>query len=395
MRRTHVLVSGAGVAGATAAHWLHRHGFAVTIVERAPAPRPGGQAVDVRGPACDVAARMGVLDDLRAARTAMRGVSFVDDGGAEVYSSTESSLTGGPTEGPDVEILRDDLTAILLATVPAGAEVVFGDRITALDQDEDGVDVRFARGAARRFDVVLGADGAHSGVRALAFGPDERFVHELDSHVAVFGAANEFGLDRWQTFRQTPGTLAGMYSARGNTQVRIMMGFERPGLDYDRRDVDAQKRLVADAFADAGWCVPRMVELMWAAPDFYFDSMCQVRMQDFSRGRVGLIGDAGYCASPLSGQGTSLAMVGAYLIAGELAADPADPARALAACTVRMRDWVLANQQLALVSAEKTREQFGGESTMQGLDERWFTSAANGITLPDYPLPTLPDPQPA
>lgn len=387
MRRTHVLVSGAGVAGATAAYWLHRNGFDVTVVERAASPRPGGQAVDVRGPACEVASRMGVLEDLRAARTAMRGVSFVDDEGTEVYSSTASSLTGGPTDGPDVEILRDDLTAILLGAVPGGVEVVFGDRITALAQDGDGVDVRFAHGAPRRFDVVLGADGAHSGVRALAFGPDERFVHELGSHIAVFGAANEFGLDRWQTFRQTPGTLAGMYSARGNSEVRIMMGFEQPGLDYDRRDIDVQKQLVADAFAGAGWCVPRMLELMWAAPEFYFDSMCHVRMPEFSRGRVGLLGDAGYCASPLSGQGTSQAMVGAYLAAAELAADPDDPARALASCTARMRDWVRANQHLALVAAEKTRERVDGAATMEGLDEQWVTSTANGITLPDHPLP--------
>ncbi|MET0189074.1 MAG: FAD-dependent oxidoreductase, partial [Pseudonocardia sediminis] len=219
MRRTHVLVSGAGVAGATAAYWLHRHGMEVTVVERAPAPRPGGQAVDVRGPACEVAARTGVLDDLRAARTAMRGVSFVDDEGAETYSSTASSLTGGPTDGPDVEILRDDLTAILLGAVPDDVEIVFGDRVTGLVQDPDGVDVSFARGAPRRFDVVLGADGAHSGVRALTFGPDEEFVHELGSHVAVFGAPNEFGLDRWQTFRQTPGTPPSRIAVRSSRRI--------------------------------------------------------------------------------------------------------------------------------------------------------------------------------
>ncbi|MET0189638.1 MAG: FAD-dependent oxidoreductase, partial [Pseudonocardia sediminis] len=210
--------------------------------------------------------------------------------------------------------------------------------------------------------------------------------------VAVFGAPNEFGLDRWQTFRQTPGTLAGMYSARGNAEVRIMMGFESPGLRYDRHDAGAQKRLVADAFAGAGWCVPRLLELMADAPDFYFDSMCQVRMAEHSRGRVGLVGDAGYCASPLSGQGTSLAMVGAYLVAGELAADPDDPARALAACTARMRDWVVANQQLALVAAERTRERVDGAATMESLDEHWVASAANGIVLPEYPLPVPGEP---
>ena len=388
MTRTHVLVCGAGVAGATTAYWLARRGFAVTVVERAPQPRPGGHAVDVRGPARDVAAMMGVLEDLRAARTGMRGVSFVDDEGTEVYSSTEASLTGGPTDGPDVEILRDDLTAILLGVLPAEVEIVYGDRPVALEPDDDGVTVRFARAAARRFDVVLGADGAHSAVRALAFGPDAAFVHDLHSHVAVFGAPNEWGLDRWQTFRQTSGTLAGMYSARDNTEVRVMLGFERAALSYDRHDPDAQRRLVAEAFAGAGWCIPRLLELMWEAPVLYFDSMCLVRMSEWSTGRIGLVGDAGYCASPMSGQGTSMAMVGGYLVAGELAAAPGDPAGALAACTARMRGWVRANQDFALVAAERTRAAVEAAGTMSDLDAQWAATGADALQLPDYPTPT-------
>lgn len=378
-----VLISGASVAGPTLAYWLRHHGFSPTVVERAPVPRVGGQAIDIRGTAVEVAARMGVLDEIRAARTAQRGMSFVDENGAELMSSTAVTLTGGPTDGPDVEILKDDLSAILLRAAGEGVEYVYGDSIASLTQRPDGVAVTFERGAPRTFDLVIGADGLHSRVRRLAFGPEKDYVRHRNAYLAVFTAPNFLGLDRWQIFHQVPGRMAGLYSARQNTESRVNMGFESPPIDYDYRDVEQQKKLIADAFAGDGWEIPRMIDEMWRSPDFYFDAMAQVHMDSWSTGRVALVGDAGYCASPLSGQGTSLAMVGAYVLAGELKAAGGDHAAAFDGYRAEMLAFVEANQHLAITNGERTRE-FAEGDIEEHVEEHWTATAANLITLKDY-----------
>jgi 2-polyprenyl-6-methoxyphenol hydroxylase-like FAD-dependent oxidoreductase len=338
-----VLISGASVAGPALAYWLARHGITPTVVESAPALRLGGQAIDVRGAALTVVERMGLLDDLRAARTQMLGMSILDSAGNELMRSTEHTQSGGRLDSDDIEVLREDLTA-LLADRTAGVEYVFGDSVRALHQDAGGVDVTFERGAPRRFDLVVGADGLHSNVRRLAFGPEERFAHHLGSYVAVFTADNVLGLDRWQVWLREGDAGAGIYTARDNAELRVNLGFMSGPLAYDRHDLDAQRQLVADRTAGLGWEIPRLVKAMWQAPDFYFDAMAQIHMQAWTAGRVTLVGDAAYCASPMSGQGTSLALVGAYVLAEELARGfDGAPAR----YETRMRPFVLANQALA------------------------------------------------
>jgi 2-polyprenyl-6-methoxyphenol hydroxylase-like FAD-dependent oxidoreductase len=392
MQNTTVLISGASVAGPTLAYWLHRFGFAPTVVERAPAPRPGGQAVDVRGAALEVADQMGVLDEIRAAHTRMRGMAFVDENGAELMSTTAMSLTGGPTDSPDVEILRDDLITILVRAGAVGTEYRYGDSISALAQDADGVHVTFESGTTRTFDLVIGADGLHSSVRRLAFGPEAQYIRHLDTYLAVFTTPNYLDLDHWQLFHQTPGSMAGIYSARHNIEARAVMGFESAPLDYDHRDVAQQKSILAKGFAGGGWEVPRLLELMWDAPDFYFDSMAQIHMDNWSTGRVSLVGDAGYCASPLSGQGTSLAMVGAYVLAGELAAADGDHVVAFARYQAAMHEFVRANQALATTNGEQVHElveqQTEGTATAedagQQIHDHWVASAASSIVLADY-----------
>lgn len=365
-----VLISGAGVAGPALAYWLHRHGFEPTVVERAPGPRAGGQAIDIRGAAIDVIGRMGILDDVRAARTGMRGMSIVDADGTELMSTTEETLTGGPTDSPDVEIMRDELAAILAGV--SHADYLYGDTITALSQDEDGVHVTFENAAPRRFDLVIGADGLHSRVRSLAFGEEARFIRHLDVYLAIFTMDNHLGLRDWQTMHRTEDSMAMIYNARQGTVTRGMLGFESAPLDFDHRDLDAQRRILAEHYPDAGWEIPRMLKAMWEAPDFYFDSMSQIKMDTWSDGRIALIGDAGYCASPLSGQGTSLALVGAYVLAGELAAAGGDHRVAFAEYERVLRPFVDLNQRLA---TDTPKEQPGWEKV---------SAAANGITLKDY-----------
>ncbi|MFB9905452.1 FAD-dependent monooxygenase [Allokutzneria oryzae] len=342
-----VLICGASVAGPALAYWLRRRGFEVTVVERAPAPRPGGQAIDVRGVALDVVDRMGLLERVRAARTTMRGMQMLDGQGNEIMRSTEMALSSGRFDSGDVELLREDLTGMIYESTRDSVEYVFGDTITALEETGDGVLVSFENAAPRTFDVVVGADGLHSGVRALAFGPESRFVHHLGTYLGVFSAENFLGLDDWQVWVREGNAGYAVYPVRDNKELRVTLGVESGPITHDRRDNDAHRRMLAEALAGVGWETPKLLEAMWTAPDFYFDAMAQVRMDTWSAGRVTLVGDAGYCASPLSGQGTSLALVGAYVLAEELERAGGDHVAGFAAYERRMRPFALANQALA------------------------------------------------
>ncbi|MFD9726703.1 FAD-dependent monooxygenase [Streptomyces sp. NPDC059072] len=319
MKNLDVLISGSSVAGPALAYWLHRHGFNPTIVERAPALRDGGYAVDFRGEAhLSVLRGMGILDAVEAARTGTGSMSYVNSAG-KVQAKLPADLFAG-----DVEILRGDLARILYdATVPF-TEYVFGDSITSLDEDADGVAVTFERSAPRRFDLVIGADGLHSNTRRLAFGPEDRFVKHLGVHCAIFTTANHLGLDHTGHAYRTAGKLVAMYSARHNTEAKAVFYFASPALDLGRREVTRQQAVLTEQFAGNGWESDRLLREMRYAPDFYFDSVGQVRMDSWSRGRVALVGDAASCPSSLSGMGSGLALVGAYVLAGELAAAGGD-----------------------------------------------------------------------
>ncbi|PWI45465.1 FAD-dependent monooxygenase [Streptomyces sp. ICBB 8177] len=387
--RTRVLISGSGIAGSSLAHWLARHGgFDVTVVERAPAFRPGGQAIDVRGPALDVAERMGILPSLREHATDMLGMSVVDGSGREVYRSTERTLTGGELASPDVEIMRDDLNEIIQRACPGGVAYRYGDWVIALDdRDEEGVRVAFREAPPETFDLVVGADGLHSAVRAAAFGPERGFIHHLGSYLAVFTAPNFLNLDRWQVFCRAgePGAevFGGVMSARDNSESRVYLGFgsEEP-LEYDVRDVAAQRRLVAERLTGAGWEFDRIVKYLWDAADFHFDSMSQIHMDSWSRGRVVLLGDAGYCGSPMSGQGTSMAMVGAYVLAGELKTAAGEHRAAFAAYEGELREYVAGNQAIALTSRQRMAAEVDG--TADALDLPRLEDVVHGLRLKDY-----------
>jgi 2-polyprenyl-6-methoxyphenol hydroxylase-like FAD-dependent oxidoreductase len=356
-----VLISGASVAGPALAYWLDRHGFAVTIVERAAAPRAGGQAIDIRGVALDVVDRMGLLDALRQVRTHMRGMSMVDGDGNELMRSTEHTISKGRLDSDDIEVLREDLTALLYDRTSGTVEYLFGDSIATLQQNDRDVRVTFERAAPRTFDLVVGADGLHSTVRRLAFGPEEQFIHHLGTYLAVYTMENFLDLQDWQVWFRDGDLGGGVYPARNNTELRVNLGFMAGPIAYDHRDLDAQRRLLTERYAAMRWEVPKLLDGMWKASDFYFDAMAQIKLDSWSRGRVTLLGDAGYCASPLSGQGTSLALVGAYLLAAELAAaDGAHPA-AFAGYERRMRPFVTANQALAT-------ENPGGEASEESMD---------------------------
>lgn len=371
-----VLVSGASVAGTALAYWLGRHGFTVTVVERHDGLRAGGQAIDVRGPALDVLDKMGLLDAVAARKTAIRGMSLVDADGAEISRDTEVTYTGGVIDNPDIEILRDDLVALLF-DVTRGTEYLFGDSVATLDERDDCVLVGFEHAAPRTFDLVIGADGLHSNVRRLAFGAESQFIKHMDQFVAICTAPNFMGLDHWQLWYtdESTGAWAGTYSARDNTESRVMFGFTDGQLSLDYHDVEAQRAEVNRRFAGTGRFVARLLEATVEANDFYCDEMAQILLDSWSRGRVGLVGDAAHCASPMSGQGTTLALLGAYVLAGELAAAGDDYRRGFASYEAVLHRYVVDNQSLAFQEDNDSPEA-----------REEFYRVVNSFTLKDYPV---------
>ncbi|MEU4513951.1 FAD-dependent monooxygenase [Nonomuraea wenchangensis] len=333
-----ILISGASIAGTSAAYWLRRHGFTVTVVERAPAVRAGGYKVDLRGAALRVIERMGLMDAVRARATDMRVATHYDADGRKV-ATMDADLFGGRS-GDDVEIMRGDLNELLYELTRDEVEYVFDDSVTAIA--EDGT-VTFERSGPRVFDLVIGADGAHSTVRRLAFGPEEGFVRHLGHYISICSVPDPLGLDREEAVHAAPGRTANVYSTRQDDGVaRAAFIWSSPPLAYDHRDVERQKELLAEAMSGMRWEVPRLLDAVREADDLYFDAVCQIRMDRWSKGRVVLLGDAAYCASPASGQGTSLAVVGAYVLTGELAAG-----RGPEGYERELRDFVAANQALA------------------------------------------------
>lgn len=340
-----VLISGASISGPALAYWLHRSGCAVTVVEKAGALRAGGYPIDVRGTAVEVVRRMGILPHLRDAHIDMRRCTFLDADGGEVASVSPHAVAGS-VEGQDLEVRRGDLAACLHAMVRDDVEFLFGDSIDTLDQSRQGVDVTFRSGRQRTFDVVVGADGMHSRTRDSVFGPEEQFHRYLGYCFAIFTMPNTFGLSHELMMWNTPGKAAALYAVGDDDEVHVFLNFHRPEPPSDAlRDPEAQRDLVATTFAGAGWEVPHMVDAMRDADDLFFDTAGQIRMPHWSSGRVALVGDAAYAPSFLTGQGSSLALVGAYMLADALASNR-DHTAAFAAYERDVREFVAMNQAL-------------------------------------------------
>ncbi|MER7859305.1 FAD-dependent monooxygenase [Amycolatopsis japonica] len=307
-----VLISGASIAGPALAFWLSRQGYAVTVVERSRELRSGGQAVDFKGATHRaVLERMGILDEIERQQTGGLDQTIVDAEGRPL------AVLPGEFTGGDVEIRRGDLARILYDRTSADCEYVFGDSITSLTETPNGVDVTFEREAPRRFDLVFGADGIHSTVRRLAFGPEADYVQHLGHYYALVETGETDGGPA--VMYNEPGRMA----ATGGPKATAFFVFASPEISYDRYDTGRQKEILAAAFEGGGWRLPELMEMVKRSDDVYLDSIARVTMDGYSTGRVALLGDAAY-GNTLGGFGTGLAVVAAYVIAGELAAADGD-----------------------------------------------------------------------
>jgi len=311
MKNTTVLISGASIAGPALAYWLDLAGCTVTVVEKAQTLRPGGQAVDFKGATHrTILERMGILEDVRRLQTGGTDVTVVDADG-KALTVIPGEFTGG-----DLEIRRGDLARVLYDRTHETCEYVFGDSITSLTETASGVHVTFERGAPRTFDLVVGADGIHSGVRRLAFGPESDFVRFRGHYYAL---ADIGGMPGGALMYNEPGRMA----STGGPKAPAFFVFASEQLDYDRYDTGEQKALLHKAYEGGGWRIPELMAKLAQADDVYLDSLSLVKIDRYAKGRIVLLGDAAY-GNTLGGFGTGLAMVGAYVLAGELLAAGGD-----------------------------------------------------------------------
>ena len=342
-----VLISGASVAGPVLAYWLARFGFQPTVVERTEELRfgSGGHAVDLFGPALQVIEWMGTLPQVQAASTHNQIISFLRAGHRPVDVPAEL-MSEGVSER-HVEIMRGELAKIIYEAGRDDAEYLFGNSIASLEETEQGVDVTFQHGAAQTFDLVVGADGLHSFTRRMAFGEEYQFLNFLGGYLAVFTVPNYLDLHERMVGYGDLDRTAGIYPVRETGQARVIFLWRTPAQhDYERHDVAAQRRLVRNLYGDMGWEVPRLLAELDNADDLYLDSISTIVMDTWTRGRVTLVGDAGYSPGPAVGGGTSLAVVGAYVLASELAAASGDHPRALAAYEAVLRPAVRQSQRI-------------------------------------------------
>jgi 2-polyprenyl-6-methoxyphenol hydroxylase-like FAD-dependent oxidoreductase len=349
VQRNNVLISGAGIAGMTLAYWLARHGMVVTVVERAGGQRSSGSPIDVRGRAADLVERMGIMARVRDAATEVAGMRFIDARGRVAARVDTMALQRGSGR-QDVEIARGDLAAILQEASRDSAEVLFHDAIRSLSQDPGGVDVTFENTPPRRFDLVVGADGLHSGVRRHVFGPERQFARHVGLYVATLPLSRSFDdIDRDITMFNAPRRSATIHPARSTPLAAFI--FWRDSLPgFDHRDMEQHRRLVADTYQADGWQVPALLDEMRATDDLYFDSVSRVEIASWAQGRVVLVGDAASCVS-LLGDGSSLAMIGAHTLAEALARHNREHALAFREYEAQHRRLVDSKQRLMTLGA--------------------------------------------
>jgi 2-polyprenyl-6-methoxyphenol hydroxylase-like FAD-dependent oxidoreductase len=340
-----IAISGAGVAGPSLAHWLHRTGHEPTLIERAPHFRTGGYVIDFWGVGYRVAQLMGIEAAVREAGYQMQSIRSVGPDN-QVQASLGVDAFRRAAGDRFTSLPRGDLAAAIYATIANDVETIFDDGITAINEQPDGVSVSFAQAKTRDFDLVVGADGLHSDVRRLTFGPESDVEHYLGCLVAACVVEGYRPRDElvYVTHSQ-PGRSVGRFPLRGDRTMFLFVFHSDPAADPG--ELTARKALLRREFGDAGWECPQILATLDGVDDLYFDVVSQIRLARWSRGRTALVGDAAACVSLMAGEGTGLAMTEAYVLAGELACARDDYRRAFDAYETRLRPFVEGKQAAA------------------------------------------------
>ncbi len=341
MKNKKVLISGASIAGPTLAYWLSNYGFEVIVIEKAPELRLGGQNIDVKGPAKEIAQMMGIEEKIRAANTTEIGTRFVN-----TANETVAEFPKGESIGltQDLEILRGDLVKILYEHSKEKVEYRFGDHITGVSQAELAVKVQFASGREESCDILISAEGIGSKTMELAFGTQPNFKY-LGLYTAYFTIPKKETDSKWARWCNAPSGIVYLMRPDNHGETRASVTFLAKENEYRGLQMEEQKDVVMKRIKGTGWESDRIIEGIKQSEDFYFERVSQVKASKWSKGRVAIMGDAAWCATPIAGKGTDLAMAGAYILAGEIfKAD--DIEQAFQAFEDRMRPYVEKSQQL-------------------------------------------------
>lgn len=380
-----ILVIGAGIAGPAICYWLKRFGFSPVLIEKSPSIRKGGQALDIRGIATHIAKEMGIYDEICNIRTRIECGRFVDTAGNILHE--EHGEKFGFRQDDEVEILRGDLVEILMKTI-ADVPCYFNQSITSMQQNDDNVIVNFKDGKIENYDIVIAADGIHSATRRMIFDKNEYQIIHLGSYLSTFTIPNYLGLHHMDLECEANHKLVSLNSDNDPEIARAGFMFRSQHVLKDIRDENEQKQFLRDTFHDFGWETQHILNRMSQSDDFYFDAITQVKMNSWTKGRIALVGDAGYCPSPLSGQGNNLALVGAYILAGELKTANGNYIQAFTRYNALLRSFVEANQQFGVWVSESFLVE--DEVSKEVAEERsnkilaMIKSVSNAITLPQY-----------
>ena len=308
-RGLNVLVSGASFAGLSTAYWLNQLGYEVTIVEIGNGLKYGGSPVDIRDGTIDAVRRMGFYERIRARSLKPRRTYF--NNASDVVVATISPEMG---EGEEYEIERDTLLEIMFDELSDEIEVIFGDSISSLEQNESHVRVSFKSGEPRTFNLVIGCDGNHSSIRKMVFGPESDYAVFLQTYFGI-SIVDKLLIETDTTqIYNVPGKAVMLNAYNHKTDIAFCF-FSADEIQYDYRDQEQHRRIIHEQFFNEKWRTRKVLEDALQCENFYFDKFCQIKMPSWSKGRVALVGDAAYCATPAAGMGGSLAMVGATALA--------------------------------------------------------------------------------
>lgn len=380
-----ILVIGAGIAGPAVCYWLKKFGFSPILIERSANLRKGGHALDVRGVAIDLVKRMGIYEKICNMRTQVEFGQYVDAQGNILHEEKGERFCF--REGEDVEIVRGDLVEILIDAMK-GVPCYFNQLIVSIKQRDGDVEIQFNDGRTEHYDLIIGADGLHSITRRMVFDKDEYKLISLGAYFSVFSIPNYLNLNHAEVQFEANQKLISITSDKNPKIAEAAFMFRVQDILNNIRDENEQQRFLSDTFQGFGWEASKILKLMRDSNDFYFDSVTQVKMKSWTKGRVALLGDAGYSASPISGQGNNLALVGAYVLAGELKQAGDNYHRAFKRYNELLHPFVEANQKLGILANEsflvqdEVSKEVAEERSSRIMEE--VKIASNMISLPDY-----------